>query len=129
MPKRPTRNKNFRPRLETARAYGQRAPFIVKDLLQKAGITSKGIAQYADQQEKWTLRLREHLAPELCGHITGTGFEGGRLTVYVESAAWSARLRFALAESLAALQAAEPGLKDVGVRLRPKASVADSVKR
>lgn len=129
MPKRPTRNKNFRPLSETPRAYGQRAPFIVKDLLAKAGITSKGIAQFADAQDKWLSRLRETLDPALLERVTGTGFDAGILTVYVESAAWSARLRYALAEALPALRAKDETLKSVGVRLRPRAATADSVKR
>lgn len=129
MPKRPGRNKKYRPVSETPRAYGQRAPFIVKDLLAKAGITSKGTAQFADQQDKWLKRLREHLDPALCGHVTGTGFDAGNLTVYVESAAWSARMRYALAEHLPALREAEPALERVSVRLRPRPPAPDSVKR
>ena len=129
MPKRPTRNKNFRPLSETPRAYGQRAPFIVKDLLAKAGITSKGITHFAEAQDKWLSRLRDTLDPALLEHVTGTGFDAGILTVYVESAAWSARLRYALAEALPALQASDASIKSVGVRLRPRAAGADSVKR
>ncbi|MCU0760737.1 MAG: DUF721 domain-containing protein [Steroidobacteraceae bacterium] len=129
MPKRPTRDKNFRPRSETPRAYGKRAPFIVKDLLAKAGITSKGIAQFADQQDKWLKRLRERLDPALCERITGTGFEAGTLTVYVESAAWSARLRYALAEALPALRETDAALAAVSVRLRPKPAATGSLAR
>jgi hypothetical protein len=125
MPKRPTRNKNFRPRSQTSRAYGQRSPFIVKDLLAKAGITSKGIAQFADRQSRWQSMLTSMLDPELSRRITGTGFEGGTLTVYVESAAWSARLRYALAERLPQLRAADSTLTAVSVRLRPRAAAAD----
>lgn len=129
MPKRPTRNKNFRPPSETPRAYGKRAPFIVKDLLAKSGITSKGIAQFADQQDKWLKMLRARLEPALCERITGTGFDAGTLTVYVESAAWSARLRYALAEELPALREGDATLVAVSVRLRPRAAAADSVRR
>jgi len=119
MPKRPPRNKNFRPRSETIRPYGQRHPFNVKDLLAKAGITSKGIAQFADQQSRWSSKLAAALDPALFVRITGTGFEGGTLTVYVESAAWSARLRYALAECLPRLQESDATLTAVSVRLRP----------
>jgi hypothetical protein len=125
MPKRSGRNKNFRPHSETPRAYGQRVPFIVKDLLAKAGITSKGVAQFAEQQDKWLARLRETLDPALCEHIIGTGFDAGTLTVYVETAAWSARLRYALAERLPALRALDGTLQNVNVRLRPKTASAD----
>ncbi len=121
MPKRTPRNKNFRPRSPTTRRYGQQTPFNVKDLLAKAGITSKGIARFADQQNHWTKRLESALDPALAQRITGTGFEAGTLTVYVESAAWSARLRYALAECLPQLQATDEGLTNVSVRLRPRA--------
>ncbi len=108
------------------RPYGQRAPFNVKDLLAKAGITSKGIAQYADQQSRWSSKLSAALDPALFERITGTGFEAGTLTVYVESAAWSARLRYALAECLPRLQEAETSLTAVSVRLRPRAAPAET---
>jgi hypothetical protein len=126
MPKRPPRNKNFRPRSETIRPYGQRAPFNVKDLLAKAGITSKGIAQFADQQSRWSSKLASTLDPALFERVTGTGFEAGTLTVYVESAAWSARLRYAIAECLPRLQEADATLAAVSVRLRPRATPADT---
>lgn len=126
MPKRPPRNKNFRPRSETPRPYGQRAPFNVKDLLAKSGITSKGVAQYADQQGRWSSKLAAALDPGLFQRITGTGFDAGTLTVYVESAAWSARLRYALAECLPRLQQADATLTAVSVRLRPRAAPADT---
>jgi hypothetical protein len=126
MPKRPPRNKNFRPRSETIRSYGQRAPFNVKDLLAKSGITSKGIAQFADQQSRWASNLAATLDPALLERITGTGFEAGTLTVYVESAAWSARLRYALAECLPRLKDADATLTSVSVRLRPRAAPPDS---
>jgi hypothetical protein len=127
MPKRPPRNKNFRPRSETIRPYGQRAPFNVKDLLAKSGITSKGIAQFADQQSRWSSTLADTLDPALFERITGTGFEAGTLTVYVESAAWSARLRYALAECLPRLQEVDATLSAVSVRLRPRAAPTDPI--
>jgi hypothetical protein len=91
-------------------------------LLAKAGITSKGIAQFADQQSRWSALLQSTLDPALAERITGTGFEGGTLTVYVESAAWSARLRYALAECLPRLRESEQALTTITVRLRPRAA-------
>lgn len=73
--------------------------------------------------------MREHLDATLCERITGTGFDAGTLTIYVESAAWSARLRYALAERLPALREAEPALERASVRLRPRPPALDSVKR
>ncbi len=75
------------------------------------------------------IRLRETLEPALCEHITGTGFEAGTLTVYVETAAWSARLRYALAERLPALRELDGSMVNVSVRLRPKAVPADGGRR
>jgi hypothetical protein len=66
--------------------------------------------------------LHSKLEPALAERITGTGFEAGTLTVYVESAAWSARLRYALAECLPQLRDAEQTLTTVTVRLRPRAA-------
>jgi len=95
-------------------------------LLAKAGITSKGIAQYTDQQSRWSSKLAAALDPALFERITGTGFDAGTLTVYVESAAWSARLRYAMAECLPRLQAADATLTAVSVRLRPRTAPADT---
>ena len=75
------------------------------------------------------VRLRETLEPALCEHITGTGFEAGTLTVYVETAAWSARLRYALAERLPTLRELDGSVVSVSVRLRPKAVPADGGRR
>jgi hypothetical protein len=68
--------------------------------------------------------LSAALDPALFAKITGTGFDAGTLTVYVESAAWSARLRYALAECLPRLQETEATLAAVSVRLRPRAPPA-----
>ncbi len=124
MPKRQARNKNFRPRSETPRPYGQHTPFNVKDLLAKAGITTKGIASFNAEQKRWNSALQAVLTPDLLSKVSGTGFERGMLTVYIESAVWAARLRFALAESLPRLQQSAPDLKGTRLRLRPRASKA-----
>jgi len=68
--------------------------------------------------------LESALEPALSERITGTGFEAGTLTVYIESAAWSARLRYALAECLPRLRESEPALTGIDVRLRPREAPA-----
>jgi Dna[CI] antecedent, DciA len=45
---------------------------------------------------------------------------GGTLVVFAESAAWSARLRFALLELESDIRAVDPLVTDIAARVRPR---------
>jgi len=64
------------------------------------------------------------LGPELSNKVNRCSLEGGRITVIAESAAWAARMRFALAEIEADLRARVPGYRDLTVRVRPRSRPA-----
>jgi hypothetical protein len=62
------------------------------------------------------------LEADLAAQITQIVEREGALTVYAGSAAWSARLRFAMAEHWEAARAASPGIERWSVRVQPVAA-------
>ena len=75
-------------------------PKSVKDLLLKAGLNERQIAQTVDRQQEWDLLVREVLDPEWAPFVTRIEFDQGELTVWVQSAARAARVRLVLAAAL-----------------------------
>ncbi len=71
-------------------------------------------------QDFWSAWLSQQLSPELRERITGVHEREGVLVVFAESAAWSARLRFALLELQAALPDALPAVTAIDVRVLPR---------
>lgn len=101
-------------------------PLNVSDLLAKSKIGGKEIPQFSDQQEFWRKFLSERLEPELFSAIAGVVERDSRLTVQARSAAWAARLRFAMADLWPQLRAARATLRECVVRVQPAA--ADSIR-
>ncbi|MBS0579890.1 MAG: hypothetical protein JSR36_11605 [Proteobacteria bacterium] len=92
----------------------------VKDLLKERGHILEQVSRQVGRQQFWEAWLRERLEAGLYGRISGIAEQAGRLTVYAESAAWSARLRFAMAELDAEMRAASATLSAVSVRVLPR---------
>ena len=93
----------------------------VKDLL---GRTLQGLTRVTDQAARahfWNEWLSSHLSAEIRSRVSGVAEQDGRLTVFATSAAWSARLRYAVAELEPEIRAAEPRLTDIAVRVLPRA--------
>lgn len=80
------------------------------------------IAAQAGRQTFWRSWLEAHLPPELACRVTGVAQREGLLTVFAESAAWSARLRFALSELDRAVRGADANIKRVVVKVMPEKS-------
>lgn len=97
-------------------------PIGIKDLLGRSAPLQQAIARQADRGTFWRGFFAARLAPDLAGQITQIVERDGALSVYAASAAWSARLRFALAEHWPAAQQAAPGLKRWSVRVQPAAA-------
>lgn len=92
----------------------------VASLLQRPGVMLGRIQEQARSQQDWHRWLQDHLPDKLGTHVTGAVEQPEKLVVFAESAAWSGRIRFALAELEAELEAARgPGGK-VEVRVLPK---------
>jgi len=59
------------------------------------------------------------LGPDLSNKVNGCNLDSGRITVNAESAAWAARMRFALADAEAEISKLVPGFRELTVRVRP----------
>ena len=68
----------------------------------------------------WDTWLSQHLPAEIRTHVSGVVEREGTLVIFAESAAWSARLRFAVQELEAGILGAARDLSAVRVRVRPR---------
>ena len=93
----------------------------VKDLLDSSTFSLTRVSEQAGRQQFWDQWLLAHLGVQLHGRISGISEQEGKLTIFAESAAWSARLRFAVAELDAQIRAAGGKLRSVSVRVLPRA--------
>ena len=118
MPKTPPRDKPNRPALGRGTGNHSRKPLSVGELLSKQPAT-RAVRAALDAEQQWLARLREQLPAELAARLAGAVERRGTLTVYATSAAWCTRLKYALAGTLAPLQAAAPQLRALQVRVRP----------
>jgi hypothetical protein len=89
----------------------------VKDLL--GGLTR--VTDQAARQTAWRRWLEEHLPAGLAAHLSGVVEREGALVIFAESAAWSARLRYAVHELESRIRAHDPAITTVSVRVLPKA--------
>ena len=117
MPKPPGRYKKFPPSMSSRAANPGRKPFIVKDLLAKSGLLSKASAQLVDSDQQWRDFFEKHLPEGMSGQIDTLVEDAGTLTVFTSSAAWSARLKYALLELEPAMKRESPRLKRCVVKV------------
>jgi len=68
----------------------------------------------------WHVAVMKALGPDLANKVNRCTLDSGRITVIAESAAWAARMRFALAEVEPELLAVTPGIRELVVRVRPR---------
>jgi hypothetical protein len=101
-----------------------RKPINVKDLIQKTPLLKKEAAQFFDTERQWRDFLGARLPDGLATRIAGIGSRPPELTIYAESAAWSARLRYALAELEAPIRTQDPAIQTIVVRVKPAAAGA-----
>jgi hypothetical protein len=69
------------------------------------------------------------LGIELSNKVNRCTLDSGRITVIAESAAWAARMRFALAEAEPEVAAVTPGFRELIVRVRPPNRVPSKASR
>jgi hypothetical protein len=77
------------------------------------------VTQQAQRQEFWWDWLKARLAPELTASLSGVVERDGSLTIFAQSAAWVARLRYAVQELDREIRAASPALSKINVRVLP----------
>jgi len=73
-------------------------------------------------QQSWAEWLRGALAAELAGHIVSAVPKNAELVVFADSAAWGARLRYALAAMRADIAARDPAISRTTVRVQLRAA-------
>jgi hypothetical protein len=94
----------------------------VKELLARYAPALTRVTEKAEKQQFWSSWLAGRLPAELQLRISGITEREGTVVVFAESAAWSARLRYALLELEDAARAAVPGLIAMEVRVLPRSS-------
>jgi hypothetical protein len=92
----------------------------VKDLLARAVPVLSQAGDQTARQAFWQKWLAAHLSAELAPRLSGAVERAGNLTLFAESAAWAARLRYALPELEAQLRRAAPHVNEVRVRVLPR---------
>jgi len=103
-------------RVKGSRTQGAKS---VKELLKRPAPALIPLNREAAQQAKWRGWLTERLPAPLALHVTGAHARRGELVIFTDSAPWSARLRYALAEMEQELKACDPPIARVSVKVLP----------
>jgi hypothetical protein len=98
------------------------APKQIKQLLSRNKILSTAVSRQLTTQNRFDAFFAERLEPALGQAVSHYVEQGGKLTVFVASAGWSARMRFALAELWPELQREWPQLNAWAVKIQPAAA-------
>jgi|SRR5579872_1277457 len=106
--------------IATDRSKTHRPADSVKALLSRVSPTLTRVSDQASRQSRWRSWLSQQLPGELYPRISGVVERDGQLVIFAESAAWSARLRYAVVELEAAIRAFEPQIQQIRVRVLPK---------
>jgi predicted nucleic acid-binding Zn ribbon protein len=121
MPKNMSRNKRRSRPLRTAADVKSTRIHSVKELL---GRTAPGLKRVTDQAARegfWSDWLCRHLPTEIGVRISSVVERDGTLVIFAASAAWCARLRYALQELEPQIRAAAPEVTAIAVRVQPRA--------
>ncbi|HEU4624264.1 MAG TPA: DciA family protein [Steroidobacteraceae bacterium] len=93
----------------------------VKALLSRSSHSALGrVAEQRQSQSNWRTFLSSKLPAALATRVTGAVENAENLVIFAESAAWSARLRYAIAELDADIRRANPAIRSVSVRVLPR---------
>jgi hypothetical protein len=92
----------------------------VKALLAGRAPALKRVTEQAARQRFWSEWLAAHLSAELNAKLSGVTEQDGALIIFARSAAWCARLRYAVLELEAQIRAAAPQLSEIQVRVLPR---------
>lgn len=122
MPKPPRRLNPRRPENRPPIGRSRQAPKQINQLLSGNKLLSTAVQQQANLRDRLEGFFTERLDPALGRAIGHYSEKDGQLTVFVRSAAWSARLRFALAELWPELQRQWPQLNNFAVKIQPAAA-------
>jgi hypothetical protein len=87
---------------------------------ERGGLALARVSQQAARQKKWREWLAEKLPAEALVRLSGVVERGDTLVVFTESAVWSARVRYAVAEIEPLIKKEWPGVREVMVRVMPR---------
>jgi hypothetical protein len=119
MPKKMARNKRRRSAMSTAATPGGARIHSVKELLSHGVPALTRVTDQAARAGFWSGWLCRHLPTDLAPKVSGVVERDGTLVIFAISAAWCARLRYALQELEPRLRATRPELTAISVRVRP----------
>jgi len=124
MPKNPPQDKKTIGKKHSASAYRRsrsvvRAPAQTLERIMKGQGWLQGLAQLRGEQQQWLAWFEQALPEELRGSIVNVVRKGSELTVLAVSAAWSARLRYALDALSPQLREHAPDIVKVRLRVAP----------
>ncbi len=127
MPKNPHRNKRgkvpvrSRTSLISRPAHSvNRQVNSVKQFLTSGATKLRYVTEQLARQNFWNEWMSRHVPAEIRAKISGVAAQDGTLTIFAETAAWSARLRFLILELEPEMRAADPRLGAVRVRVLPR---------
>jgi len=124
MPKKVGRDKRIRLPVRSRTGPAPHKADSVKELLARAAPALppalRRITEQAARQSFWCEWLAMNLPAALYEHVSGVAERDGTLVIFAASAAFSARLRYALLELEAQLRAAAPELAAIKVRVLPR---------
>jgi hypothetical protein len=93
----------------------------VKSLLSRAShSTLARVAEARQSKKDWRRWLGSNLPAGLDERVQDVVERDGNLVIYAESAAWSARLRFAVAELEPAIRAENSAILTIAVKVLPR---------
>ncbi|TLZ06313.1 MAG: DUF721 domain-containing protein [Gammaproteobacteria bacterium] len=120
MPKKMARNKRGRSAMRTAAGPGSTRTHSVKELLSRGAPALTRVTDQAARASFWSGWLCRHLPTDLAPTVSGVVEREGTLVIFAASAAWCARLRYALEELEPEIRADFPALTAISVRVRPR---------
>ena len=94
-------------------------PRAIGELLARSASVLSQISDQNASQTFWRSWLSEQLPADLGAHVTGAVAREGALTLFADSAAWAARLRYALRELQPAISREDPNIQQVRIRILP----------
>src|SRR5215472_4064313 len=120
MPKKVRRDKRGSSTVSSGAVGNLRRPDSVKELLARRAPTLTRVTTLTRRADFWHDWLSKRLPAETVARLSGVVEREGTLVIFAESAAWSARLRFAVQELEREILGAADGLNSVVVRVRPR---------
>ena len=120
MPKKMSRNKRGKPLVRTAAGLRPLRLYSVKELLTRTAPGMTRVTDQAARQGFWSSWLSSHLSTDIGPRVSGVVERDGTLVIFAASAAWCARLRYAVQELEPQIHAAAPQLTAIAVRVQPR---------